>query len=324
LIARSHESPDLSVVIPVFNEEENIGKLHTELTRALRGVTPSYEVIFVDDGSRDSTPDELRRICGRDGKVKTLRFRRNYGQTAAIQAGFDEAEGTIVVTMDGDLQNDPADIASLVGYIDQGFDVVSGWRTSRHDRLWSRRLPSVVANWLIARITGVHIHDNGCTLKAYRREVVKKARLYAEMHRFLVPMLSLSGCRIKEISVNHRPRRFGKSKYGLSRIWKVVLDLLAVKMLLRFTSHPAAGFAVLSFPFVVVGVIAGTASLYQYAVSTVAGSMPIVMPSITVLAVFAATHLLFLGMFAELVVRVGDYQEADPVLYTVATVGDKS
>ncbi len=313
---------ELSVVVPVYNEDENVEPLHSELGAALAGLArfatreAGYELIFVDDGSTDATGERLRAICDRDPRVVALRFRRNYGQTAAIQAGFDRAAGRIVVTLDGDLQNDPADIGRLLELVDQGYDVVSGWRKERKDRALTRRLPSIVANWMIGRLTGVRLHDNGCTLKAYRREVVKRARLYSEMHRFLAPMLSLSGCRYKEVIVNHRPRLFGRSKYGLSRIWKVMLDLLTVKMLLRFATHPAAWFAILGFPFALAALVTTAASVYLYATAAGEG-FDIVVPSVTVLLVFAAFHLLLVGMFAELVVRFGDYRETEPILTSV-------
>ncbi len=307
------------MVVPLFNEQDNVEPLYGELTEALAGLTGGYELLLVDDGSGDRTADRLRPICARDARVKVLRFRRNYGQTAAIQAGFDAARGEVVVTLDGDLQNDPRDIAALLEEIDAGYDVVSGWRRDRKDVWLTRKLPSVVANWLIGRLTGVRIHDNGCTLKAYRSDVVKRAHLYSEMHRFLAPMLSLSGCRYREVAVHHRARRYGQSKYGLARIWKVFLDLLTVKMLLRFATHPAAWFAILGFPFVLGGAAATVLSIYLYLESPAGEPFEIVVPAIAALLVFAAAHLVLLGMFAELVVRVGDYSETEPILTRVET-----
>ena len=297
------------MVVPLFNEEDNVEPLHRELTEALTGAVESFEILLVDDGSSDRTVERLRAICAEDPRVKVLRFRRNYGQTAAIQAGFDAARGAVVVTLDGDLQNDPRDIPSMLEEIDAGYDVVSGWRRDRKDVFLTRRVPSVAANWLIGRLTGVRIHDNGCTLKAYRREVVKRARLYSEMHRFLPPMLSLSGCRYREVVVNHRERQFGESKYGLARIWKVFLDLLTVKMLLRFATHPASWFAILGFPFAVAGLAVTLLSVYLYLGAPAGEPFEIV-----VLLVFAAGNLILLGMFAELVVRTGDYRETEPIL----------
>jgi len=310
----------ISVVVPMYDEEGNVELLHREITDALRRITSNYELIFVDDGSRDRTLERLRSLCAQDPHMTVLRFTRNYGQTAALQAGFDHAKGEVVVTMDGDLQNDPADTALLLDKLGEGYDIVSGWRRSRQEVFMTRRLPSMVANWLIARLTGARIHDNGCTMKAYRLQVVKKAQLYSEMHRFLVPMLSLSGHMISEVEVSHRPRRFGRSKYGLSRIWKVLLDMVAVKMLLRFASHPAAWFAVLAFPFLLVSLFAAGASAFLYAAPDASRELPpVVLPSISLLAAFTAIHLLLLGMLAELVVRVGDHRESENLLIDLVT-----
>jgi glycosyltransferase involved in cell wall biosynthesis len=305
---------DLSVIVPLFNEEESVGALHEEITRAARALGRPYEVLYVDDGSGDATAERLRDIALADPHVKVLRFRRNYGQTAALQAGFDQAEGEVIITLDGDLQNDPGDFGLLLGFMDQGYDVVSGWRRDRKDKMISRRLPSMAANWLIGRLTGMRIHDNGCTLKAYRREVVKKASLYAEMHRFLAPMMMLSGCTYREVVVNHRARQFGRSKYGISRIWKVFLDLLTVKMLLGFTTRPSAWFGLLSLPFLVGTLLALAISVYSYATLRPGMSYPLVFPSVTVLFAVACAHLNLLGMFAELVVKVGDFRENEAVL----------
>lgn len=304
----------LSVIVPVYNEEANVVPLHAELTSALKELDIAYEVIFVDDGSRDETPGRLASICEEDGRVQVLRFSRNFGQTAAIQAGFDHAAGEIVVTMDGDLQNDPADIGRLLVIIEEGYDIVAGWRKKRQDTLLSRRLPSVVANWIIRRLVGGSIHDNGCSLRAYRRQFVERAQLYSDMHRYLVPILTLSGARIAEIVVNHRARRSGETKYGLSRIWKVALDLITLKMLLRFSSHPAVWFALLSFPFLIVAVIMAIISAYLYAYP---GESPVVPVGICLVSMFAAVNLVLYGMLAELVVRLGDYRESDPLVLTV-------
>lgn len=303
-----------SVVVPLFNEEESVGALHEEITRAARGTGRSYEVIYVDDGSRDATFERLREIAAADPHVKVVRFRRNYGQTAAIQAGFDQVQGEVVITMDGDLQNDPADFGLLLGLSDKGYDVVSGWRRDRKDKLVSRRLPSMAANWMIGRLTGMRIHDNGCTLKAYRREVVKRASLYAEMHRFLAPMMTLSGCTYREVVVNHRARRYGQSKYGISRIWKVFLDLVTVKMLLGFATRPSAWFGLLSLPFLAGTLLALAVSVYSYATLIPGMAYPLVFPSATVLFAVAFAHLNLLGMFAELTVKVGDFRENEAVL----------
>jgi len=229
----------VSVVIPVYNEEESVLPLYQSVCRACELLREPYEVIFVDDGSRDKTFDILKGIYEHDARVKVLSFRKNSGQTAAMAAGFEYANGDLIVSMDGDLQNDPVDIPRLLSKLREGFDVVCGWRKSRQDKFWTRRLPSMVANWIIGRVTGVRIHDNGCSLKAYRASVIKSIALYGEMHRFIPAMATLAGARIAEIVVNHHPRRFGKSKYGMGRIWRVVLDIITVKLITRFASRPA-------------------------------------------------------------------------------------
>ena len=226
--------PNISIVVPVYEEEENIALLYSKIRKTCDFLGKSYEIVFVDDGSYDKTYEILKEIHREDSRLKVLRFRKNYGQTAAMAAGFQFARGDIIISMDGDLQNDPTDIPCLIDKLDQGFDVVCGWRKDRKDKLISRRIPSVVANWLISLLTGVRIHDNGCSLKAYRSYVIKKVPLYSEMHRFIPAMASLRGARITEIVVNHHPRKFGYAKYGISRVWKVFLDLFVVKMLVSF------------------------------------------------------------------------------------------
>jgi glycosyltransferase involved in cell wall biosynthesis len=308
---------ELSIVIPLYNEEESVDALYEEVTAAAEALDREYELILIDDGSRDATRDKLRALCVRDPRVKAVFFRRNYGQTAAIQAGFDHARGRVVITLDGDLQNDPRDFGLLLQQIDAGYDVVCGWRKDRKDKMLSRRLPSMAANWLIGALTRTPIHDNGCTLKAYRGDIVRRARLYAEMHRFLAPMMSLSGARYKEVVVNHRARQFGTSKYGLSRIWKVFLDLLTIKMLLGFTTRPSAWFGLLSLPFLIGTILAFGISVYRHL--TLLPHMPysLVFPSITLLFAFAFAHLIILGILAELVVTVGDFKQTDTILAVV-------
>jgi glycosyltransferase involved in cell wall biosynthesis len=308
---------DLSVVVPVLNEEENVDLVYREISQVLQRERVSYQLIFVDDGSTDATCNKLRRITLNDPRVETIRFPRNFGQSSALQAGFDRALGKVVVTMDGDLQNDPHDIPHLMRWINQGYDVVCGWRRSRQDRWFTRRLPSQVANWLIGRLSGVRVHDNGCTLKAYRNELVKRTVLLPEMHRFLAPLLSLSGGRWKEIAVNHRPRRFGRTKYGLGRIWKVALDMLALKMILRFVSHPSAWFGLLCTPFVVTGALTFGVGLLQWMTSATPNKIPIVLPAVALLCSFCAVYLVLLGLLAELVVHYGDFSETEPLVVQV-------
>ncbi len=230
---------NLSLIIPVYNEAENLPLLHQRVKQALESLDMGWEVIYVDDGSRDESLKILEEMAANDPqRVTVVSFRRNFGQTAAIAAGIDHAQGELIVLMDADLQNDPADIPMMIDKISEGYDVVSGWRVNRQDRLFSRKLPSHVANWLISLVTGVHLHDYGCTLKAYRREVLTGFRLYGEMHRFIPAYASSVGASIIEVPVHHHPRQFGKTKYGLSRTLKVVLDLFTVKFLISYANKP--------------------------------------------------------------------------------------
>ena len=297
-------APELSVVIPVFNEESNVAPLHRELREVLDRLRVCAEILFVDDGSHDATPLRLAEIQRRDRRVRVLRSPANRGQAWALQAGFDHARGATVVTLDGDLQNDPADIAQLLDGIASGYDVVCGWRRTRVDSFWTRRLPSAVANRCIAAITGVPLHDNGCTLRAYRREILKRAPIYGELHRFLAPMLVEAGGRWQEVAVGHRHRRSGRSKYGLSRIWRVLLDLLTVRMLLRFAARPAVWFAWTSVPLAAAAAAAFAASAYFYRSGSGFEVFPVVVPSAGILFAWAALQMLALGLIAELVVKL--------------------
>lgn len=251
----------LSVVVPLYNEEESVEKLHESIVNAVDGAGYDFELIFVDDGSGDRTLEIASEIARRDDRLRVVEFRRNYGQTAAMAAGIDLARGDTVVTMDGDLQNDPCDIPEFVKKMAEGYDIVVGWRFNRQDKLISRKIPSRVANWLIGKVTGVPIKDNGCSLKAYRASVIKRVPLYNEMHRFIPAMTSITGARIAEIKVRHHARQFGQSKYGLSRIYKVLLDLLAVKTIVGFAQRPLVWFGILSMPIFLLSLIAIVASL---------------------------------------------------------------
>jgi glycosyltransferase involved in cell wall biosynthesis len=231
-------TPRISVVIPVYNEAENLGDLHRELTASLQSLGQPYEILIVDDGSRDGTLERLLAIEVADPRVRVLRLRRNFGQTAAFSAGFDHARGEVIVTSDGDLQNDPADIPALVAKLDEGYDMVCGWRRKRHDPV-SKKIPSWFANRIISAATGVRLHDYGCSLKAIRAEVVKGLRLYGEMHRFIPAVASWMGVTLAEIPVNHRHRTRGRSKYGLGRTVRVLIDLFTVKFLLAYGTRPA-------------------------------------------------------------------------------------
>jgi len=232
------EAPELSVIIPIFDEEDSIRALNEQLQHELIRLGRTYEIVYVDDGSRDASADRLAEVAKSDSHVTVVRFRRNFGQTAAIQAGIDLSRGQILVFMDGDLQNDPADIGRLLAKIDEGNDVVSGWRKDRHDDLLRRKIPSMIANRLISWVTGVRLNDYGCTLKAYRRETLVDVQLYGEMHRFIPAYASWTGAVIAEIEVRHHPRRFGRSKYGIWRTFRVLLDLLTVKLLGSYATKP--------------------------------------------------------------------------------------
>ena len=226
----------ISVVIPIFNEEENINKLSQSITKALSDI--DYEVLFINDGSTDNSENEIVKLSSTDPKIKLINLRRNYGQTAAMQAGFDQSKGTIVIPMDGDLQNDPKDIPKLIEKINEGYDVVSGWRKIRSDKKLTRIIPSKIANMIISKISGIHLHDYGCTLKAYRKEILEDIKLYGEMHRFIPIYASWEGAKVTEIPVNHHPRIAGKTKYGLSRIPRVILDLLVIRFFDKSLDRP--------------------------------------------------------------------------------------
>ncbi len=299
------DSPAISIVIPVYNEQDSVPTLYEKIRDAFEGMGESYEIVFVDDGSRDGTFPILERIHRQDPRLKVIRFRRNSGQTAAMVAGFQYATGELIISMDGDLQNDPADIPRLLDKLNEGYDVVCGWRKNRQDKLISRRIPSVVANWLIGRITGVPIHDNGCSLKAYRAATIKHVALYGEMHRFIPAMSTLAGARIAEIIVDHHKRPFGQSKYGIARVWRVALDIATVKMISGFSSRPALWFGLLSIPFLGLAVSALFFAAGLYLNHFVADWFVLSTTSFLLLSLGA--HLLSIGVLGELSLRAGDY-----------------
>ncbi len=306
---------DLSVVVPVLNEEDSLPILHQRLTEVLAGSAHSYEILLVDDGSTDHSFDIMRELQAQDAHLRVVRFRRNHGQTAAFAAGFDRAQGDVVVTMDADLQNDPADIPALMAKIAEGYDVVSGWRVDRKDRFVDRRLPSLVANHLIGWTTGVRIHDYGCSLKAYRREVLKDVRLYGELHRFIPALAYAAGARVTEIPVRHHPRRFGKAKYGLSRTLKVFLDILAVRFLMSYSTRPIHIFGLLGlFSF-----LAGMGILFYLAVVRLFLLQSIANRPLTLLGILLTmlgVQLVTSGLLAELVTRTYYESQGKPI-YTV-------
>ncbi len=296
------DHPQLSVVIPVFNEEENVRPLLDELFGALAALGRSHEVICVDDGSRDGTFAALKAFAAEKPALRVIRFRLNFGQTAAMSAGIEAARGEVILPMDGDLQNDPADIGRLLSRLDQGFDVVSGWRKDRKDKEFGRKLPSRVANRMISLISGVRLHDYGCSLKAYRRDVLHDVKLYGEMHRFIPIYASWQGARVTEMVVNHRARHAGKSKYGFSRTLKVVLDLLVVKFLASYSTKPIyvfGGFGLLSW----FGAFSTFAWALYYKLRGLKDFVQTPLPLVAVMFTLVGALSLLMGLLAELVIR---------------------
>lgn len=303
---------DLSIVVPLFNEAENISVLYEEISRALSAEKLDYELILVDDGSIDDSFTQISSLAARDERVRCLRFRRNFGQTAAMAAGFEAARGEVVVPMDGDLQNDPADIPTLLAKIREGYDVVSGWRRKREDTFLRRRLPSLLANLLISRTTGVSLHDYGCTLKAYRREVLSRVNLYGELHRFVPALASLVGARVTEIPVNHRPRRAGQSKYGIDRTLRVVLDLITVKFLLKYATRPMQLFGKWAAGIFAAATAAGLSTLYMRMFDHLPMNRnPLLI--LTAFLLFTSIQFIALGLLGELVTRTYFEAQGKPI-----------
>jgi glycosyltransferase involved in cell wall biosynthesis len=306
--------PQLSIVVPLYNEVENVRALYDELVAELQKLGKSYEILFVDDGSTDGTTKLLLELAAQNPSLILVRFRRNYGQTAALSAGIERARGEVIIPMDGDLQNDPADIGKLLAKMGEGFECVSGWRRHRQDKAVTRRFPSQVANWLISKVSGIQLHDYGCTLKAYRRDVIEGVRLYGEMHRFIPVYAAWQGAHVAEIEVHHRARRFGVSKYGLNRIFKVMLDLLLVRFLFQYMSKPIyvfGGFGLVS----IFGsfLAAGTAVVLKltHLRDLVATPLPLL---------FLTGFLsVLMGLLAELMIRTY-YESQDKRPYLVAEV----
>ena len=315
------QGPEISVVAPIFDEEENLRPLYEQITQTL-GDGHSYEILFVDDGSRDGSFDVLTELQKADAKVRVIRFRKNFGQTAALSAGFEHAQGEIIVALDADLQNDPADIPKMVAKLDEGFDVVSGWRKKRHDSALTRRLPSRIANGLISRITGVKLHDFGCTLKVYRKEVLAETKLYGEMHRFIPALASWNGAKVTEMVVNHRPRTAGVAKYGLARTWKVVLDLITVSFLGSFSTKPIYVFGGLGLFSAVGSVILGLFVIYQKINrGTDMSGNPLLI--LTAVLMIATIQFILMGLLAELLVRT--YHESqDRPTYVIREILESS
>jgi glycosyltransferase involved in cell wall biosynthesis len=293
----------LSVVIPIYNERESVGKLYEKLEKTLSGLRLKYEVLLIDDGSTDGTFDQLLKIHRKNKLFKIIRFRRNFGQTAAMNAGFDHASGEVIITMDADLQNDPGDIPVILKKLDEGYDIVSGWRKNRKDKAVTRRFPSAVANRIISSLTGVRLHDYGCTLKAYRKEVIDNIKLYGEMHRYIPAVASWMGVRVAEVPVMHHGRKYGRSKYGVSRTIKVILDIITLKFLLSYSQRPIQVF--------------GLAGLFSAAVGFVMTCYLIIMRIffghaladrplfiLSIFMIFIGIQLITMGLLAEVMMRV--------------------
>jgi len=297
----------LSIVAPVYNERGNVRPLYDALLAALGTLEKTWEIVLVNDGSTDGTTEALDEIAAADSRVTVVHLRRNFGQSAAMAAGFDQARGDVVIAMDADLQNDPADIPLLLDRLDQGYDVVSGWRKDRKDPWLTRRLPSNVANWLISTMTGVHLHDYGCSLKAYRREVLADIRLYGDMHRFIPALAHWAGGRVAEVVVTHHPRRFGKSKYGLGRIFRVVLDLLTVKFLMSYSTKPIQVFGAWGVWSGLLGfALCAYLTILKLGFGQNIGGRPLLL--LGVLLIFIGAQFVTLGLLAELQTRT--YYEA--------------
>ncbi len=293
----------ISIVIPAYNEEDNIPILYEKLKGVLERLGREYEIIFVDDGSVDRTWERLKEIAEKDQRVKLIRFRKNYGQTAAMYAGFQHATGEVIITLDADLQNDPEDIPTLLQKLEEGYDIVSGWRKDRKDPFLSRRLPSIIANWIISKVTGVELHDYGCTLKAYRADIVKRLELYGDMHRFLPALTKRLGARITEIPVRHHPRLYGKSKYGIGRTIRVILDIFLVKFLNEYINKPMYVFGTFGFILLSLGLLALFYLVFlKLFLDQDIGRRPLLI--LSVLFILAGIQLISTGIIAELLVRI--------------------
>jgi glycosyltransferase involved in cell wall biosynthesis len=303
---------DVSIVVPVYNEEASLAELHREILRAMEPLPLSWQVVYVDDGSRDRTASILTTIAHQDPRVTVVEFRRNFGQTAAIAAGLDHSTGRIVVLLDSDLQNDPADIPRLLAKLDQGYDLVSGWRKDRKDPFWHRRLPSLAANAIISTVTGVRLHDYGCTLKAYRREILDHVQLYGEMHRLIPAYAASVGARIAELPVNHRPRRFGQSKYGIARTLKVILDLLTTKFLSGYLTKPIYVFGGAGLTLGAIGVaLTAVVAFQKLWLGVWVHRNPLAW--IAGFCFVSALQLVLMGLLAELIARTYHESQGKPI-----------
>jgi glycosyltransferase involved in cell wall biosynthesis len=310
-------SPSISIVIPLLNEGENLPELYERLRNVISPYT-DCEIIFIDDGSTDNTFEILRQLHEKDAAVKIIRFRRNFGQTAALSAGFDHASGDIIVTMDGDLQNDPEDIPKFLEKIEDGYDMVCGWRVDRNDPLLSKKIPSKISNWLASRLTHIKLHDNGCTLKAYRSEIIKSIRLYGEMHRYIPAAASWMGVSIKEIPVSHHPRTHGKSKYTVSRLFRGLLDLMTVKFLLSYSTRPMQLFGIPGIISGFLGVLTGGYLVFvKFFYDVSIGDRPLLM--LAVLLTILGIQFISMGLLGEIIIRTY-YEVLNKPIYSIREV----
>ena len=305
---------DLSVVVPIYNEADNVERLYKSLEEVLSKLDKNYEVLLIDDGSTDGTTDKLAEIHERNPKYKVIQFRRNYGQTAAMSAGFDYSAGNVIVTIDADLQNDPKDIPKILEKMEEGYDVVSGWRKERKDPFLTRKVPSKIANWLVSILAGIHLHDYGCTLKAYSKDVVKNVQLYGEMHRYIPALASWIGINVTEIPVSHHKRKFGKSKYGLSRTPRVILDLITLKFLLSYSTRPIQIFGSIGIITAFLGfLIALFLSYVKLVQKQSIGDRPLLL--LAVLLIFLGFQFISMGLLGELVVRTYHETQNKPIYF---------
>jgi glycosyltransferase involved in cell wall biosynthesis len=309
---------DLSIVIPVYNEKDSVAHLYSGLNKTLSKLKIKYEIILIDDGSIDGTYEELKKINKKNSSYKIIRFRRNFGQTSAMSAGFHYSSGDVIITLDADLQNDPKDIPAILKKLDEGYDIVSGWRKKRKDKAVSRRFPSIVANKIISRLSGVYLHDYGCTLKAYRKEVIENIELYGEMHRYIPAVASRMGVRVAEIPVTHHSRKYGRSKYGISRTIRVILDIITIKFLLSYSQRPIQIFGLM-------GLLSGTAGFIITAYLIIMriffnqslADRPLFILSIFM--IFIGIQLITMGLLAETNMRI--YHEAqDKPTYVIRDI----